>query len=226
MWLAEKRRIRDRTFIPYDQEKHFKKAYIAGCISYDLFPPVKGYRIFNSKAKRSYNVSPKRQHADWADLIKERDGRQCQECKSIEHLEAHHIWPQSSYNSLRYVVRNGITLCRSCHDLAYFPPEITPGQFLELTSDQPTINSIVEAPNFWDYYVAGAGKGKLLAYGLCTKEEMSMTDDELNYFLELAKLNNFASDSKRSSIEAPIRDSLFSISSEIEDQISNYCISW
>lgn len=42
-----KRRIRDRNFLEYDHEKHFIRAYAVSnskALSWDLFPPVKGYQ--------------------------------------------------------------------------------------------------------------------------------------------------------------------------------------
>ena len=43
----------------------------------------------------------------------------CQDpdCKSKKgcYIEAHHIKPWSRYVKLRYITKNGITLCKPCH---------------------------------------------------------------------------------------------------------------
>ena len=74
--------IRDRKFIKYEPEKHFIRAYALSKNNdniWDLFPPVKGYHPFNTKRKRSYTVSQKRQHSDWAKLILQRDNKKSEQ---------------------------------------------------------------------------------------------------------------------------------------------------
>ena len=225
MYRAEKRLIRDRKFIEYIPEKHFARAFSLSSSPstvWDLFPPPKGYRPYNTNSKKTYTVSLKRQQSDWSKLVLERDNHKCQKCGSTEKLEAHHIWPQGAYENLRYLLRNGITLCRSCHDVAYHAPQITPGQFIELTSEVTLINANIESENFWSYYTAGAEKGRVLAYGILIAEEMSMTDDELNWFLSCAKLNNFVARSRASASEAPILDAEYHISEKIESAIEAF----
>lgn len=39
-------------------------------------------------------------------------------------LDAHHIAPKSRFPELRYVVENGITLCRAHHDAAHGHPAL------------------------------------------------------------------------------------------------------
>jgi 5-methylcytosine-specific restriction endonuclease McrA len=50
----------------------------------------------------------------WSKAIKERD-KCCQVCGSGVKLEAHHIFSRDAYPELRYILNNGITLCRHCH---------------------------------------------------------------------------------------------------------------
>src|ERR1039458_1701780 len=110
MWRAELRRIRDRKFIPFDWDKHWVRAYSvvkASASSWDLFPPIAGYRPY-SNAKGSYNVSPQRQHSDWSRKVLNIEPRCCTNCSNEGRLEAHHLWPQSWFPHLRYVVRNGM----------------------------------------------------------------------------------------------------------------------
>lgn len=225
MWLAEKRRIRDRRFVQYEPKKHFVRAYAMSAsiaCTWDLFPPVKGFRPFNAKVKRSYNVSPKRQHSDWSKMVIQRDDRYCQNCGVETSLEAHHIWPQSWYPQLRYILKNGITLCRPCHEVAFHATEITPGQFLALTNETKEINSNIEASNFWEHYTAGLQKGRILAYQLMPPDEMLLNNDEKEHFISWAALNDFIGRTEIVAREAPIKDDLYKISSEMQFAIEAY----
>lgn len=224
MWRAEKRRIRDRKFIPYIPSQHFVRAFSLSASSatcWDLFPPPAGYRPYNSNSAKTYTVSLERQHSDWSKLVLERDGRACRKCGHIGHLEAHHIWPQGAFENLRYLLNNGISLCRTCHETAYHAPEITPGQFLQLTCDAKLINANIESEEFWSYYTAGLHKGRVLAYGLLSAEEMNLKSKELSWFLSCARLNNFVERSRASANGAPITDHKYGIVREIELSIES-----
>ena len=225
MSLAITRKIKDRKFIKYEPEKHFIRAYALSRNNnniWDLFPPIKGYRPFNAKTKRSYAISQKRQHADWAKLVVQRDNRRCMNCGSESKLEAHHIWPQGTYTQLRYTLKNGITLCKDCHLVAYHAPEITPGQFLELTNESEEINAHIEADNFWEEYTAGLEKGRVLAYQLLTPDQMFLSKEEKEWFISWASINQFLEYSEDSANGAPITDGKYKISEEIKLEIQKY----
>jgi len=53
----------------------------------------------------------------WRNLVLERDGYACRECRSTEHLHTHHIKQVAFFPELRTVVSNGATLCEDCHRL-------------------------------------------------------------------------------------------------------------
>ena len=53
----------------------------------------------------------------WRKRVLWRDFYRCVRCKSLNDLTAHHIKPWGKYPQLRFEVNNGITLCRSCHDI-------------------------------------------------------------------------------------------------------------
>jgi len=225
MSLAVTRKIRDRKFIKYEPEKHFIRAYAMSKDNsniWDLFPPIKGYRPFNAKTKHSYTISQQRQHTDWAKLVVQRDNRKCMSCGSELKLEAHHIWPQGAYIQLRYTLKNGITLCKDCHLVAYHAPEITPGQFLELTNESEEINAHIEADNFWEYYTAGLAKGRVLAYQLLTPGQMLLSEEEKEWFISWASMNRFVERSEDSANSAPITDGKYKISEEIKLEIQKY----
>ena len=53
----------------------------------------------------------------WALLVKERDNWTCSHCgsKDRSELQAHHIVPWNKNEELRFVLENGLTLCKRCH---------------------------------------------------------------------------------------------------------------
>lgn len=55
-------------------------------------------------------------YVEWRKQVFERDCFTCQICKKVGgELNAHHIKPWSTNQSLRFDVNNGITLCTECH---------------------------------------------------------------------------------------------------------------
>lgn len=52
----------------------------------------------------------------WREAVLEQDGNACQCCGSGDHLQAHHIENYRRQTHLRFVVSNGIALCKECHD--------------------------------------------------------------------------------------------------------------
>lgn len=72
------------------------------------------------KTLEKYRTSTKRKswiYNDWAKKVKERDKFTCQHCgiKDKDKLQSHHIIPWEDSEELRFIVENGLTLCRSCH---------------------------------------------------------------------------------------------------------------
>lgn len=51
----------------------------------------------------------------WRRLVLERDGYECVKCKSEINLNVHHIVPFAKDHSKRFLIDNGITLCKRCH---------------------------------------------------------------------------------------------------------------
>jgi hypothetical protein len=216
MWRAELRRMRDRNFISFDWDKHWVRAYSLvkySAPSWDLFPPVAGYRPF-SKAKGSYNVSPQRQHSDWSKNVLNIEPRCCASCCVDGRLEVHHLWPQGWFPNLRYILRNGIPLCKKCHECAPWKQEITPNQFKWLTSETYLINANIERSDFWDYYTSSIEKGRVIIAGIRQFEfdiNSSTTKHQLEYFKELDAYNGFCNMLIRSASEPPHIDELFKI---------------
>lgn len=47
--------------------------------------------------------------------VLERDGRQCVLCKEWKCIQVHHIKRWADAPMLRYMVSNGVVLCKKCH---------------------------------------------------------------------------------------------------------------
>jgi 5-methylcytosine-specific restriction endonuclease McrA len=56
-------------------------------------------------------------YQDWRQKVYERDKYTCQYCgdNSGGNLNAHHLKNFHDYPQLRFVISNGITLCKTCH---------------------------------------------------------------------------------------------------------------
>lgn len=78
--------------------------------------PYKKHKSVNGKRHGRDYQSP--HYRKWRDDIKKRDGYTCQwpGCSSRSSLQVHHIKTWAKYPALRFVMANGITLCRKCHE--------------------------------------------------------------------------------------------------------------
>lgn len=53
---------------------------------------------------------------EWREKVFKRDDYVCQKCFNVGgYLQAHHIKPFAQYPRQRFVIKNGMTLCRECH---------------------------------------------------------------------------------------------------------------
>lgn len=62
---------------------------------------------------RDYN-DPK--YKKWRLAVRKRDHFKCVLCGSRKRLQSHHIKRWIDFPALRYVISNGVTLCKHCHD--------------------------------------------------------------------------------------------------------------
>ena len=68
------------------------------------------------------------QYKKWRMKVFYRDGFRCQICRQIGvELNAHHIRYWRKYPELRFIIDNGITLCKKCHRLIHLYEKTTMG---------------------------------------------------------------------------------------------------
>jgi hypothetical protein len=94
----------------------------------ELIPPelrrLRGKKLQESLRERAggvfqYEIDVKRTHLPeykaWRQAVFKKDGYRCSTCGATGYLEAHHVLSWAKHPDQRYVVSNGITLCRPCH---------------------------------------------------------------------------------------------------------------
>lgn len=67
--------------------------------------------------KRPYSA---REFARWSKAVKQAGKYVCINCRATSKLVAHHILSFRDFPLLRYDVKNGVVLCRSCHPKVHF----------------------------------------------------------------------------------------------------------
>ena len=74
----------------------------------------------------------------WTKSVKARDDYTCQDCGKRQRcgLHAHHIKAKADRPELKLYVKNGVTLCRDCHNIRH-------DGLLDYYSDQVWLKSIV-----------------------------------------------------------------------------------
>lgn len=70
---------------------------------------------YGSKGRRNPGSLGSFEHIAWIEAVMQRDNFTCRHCGAKENLAAHHIVRWNDDPALRFVVDNGLTLCRSCH---------------------------------------------------------------------------------------------------------------
>ena len=73
-----------------------------------------------------YHIMNGRQEwKDWRKEVFERDGYKCLDCGEGGYLEPHHILPirKEGYRARLFDLKNGITLCRQCHQKTFWKEE-------------------------------------------------------------------------------------------------------
>lgn len=76
------------------------------------------------------------QYVAWRKKVYQRDGFKCQwpHCNLKQRLNAHHIKNWANFPGLRFVVENGITLCKYHHDQIKGMEDIYAEVFLKIVA--------------------------------------------------------------------------------------------
>lgn len=83
------------------------KGYLAG---------EKHYNWKGGKGTENNKIHGSVEYKNWRKSVFQRDNYTCQVClRRGVYLEAHHKKPFNKFPNLRFVVENGVTLCRECH---------------------------------------------------------------------------------------------------------------
>jgi hypothetical protein len=71
------------------------------------------------KIRKKMNRDDTAEYRSWAGKVRRRDRNKCQwiGCEATTKLQCHHILRYCDFPMLRYEVSNGITLCKSHHDV-------------------------------------------------------------------------------------------------------------
>lgn len=77
-----------------------------------------GIKYFEEKWGKYKHYNKLKEYKKWRLRVFERDNFTCVNCGKVGgYLEAHHIKSYTKHPKLRFVVSNGVTLCRNCHIL-------------------------------------------------------------------------------------------------------------
>jgi len=80
---------------------------------------------------RQERIAIRKKFKEWADKVKDNDGRECVICGNKDRLNAHHIIPRQNHK-FRFDIRNGISLCPKHHRFSFeLSAHHTPFEFME-----------------------------------------------------------------------------------------------
>lgn len=77
-------------------------------------------------------------YKEWRQQVYKRDHFSCQwpNCKSHKQLNAHHIKNWADYPGLRFLVSNGVTLCRTHHNMIKGMEEAYAATFMRIVASK------------------------------------------------------------------------------------------
>lgn len=86
-------------------------------------------------------------HNIWSKQVRERDHFRCVVCNTGREITAHHLMSYANYPDERYILSNGVSLCRRCHQNwfhnIYGRGNNTKEQFEEFVKIYQTIKKII-----------------------------------------------------------------------------------
>lgn len=85
--------------------------------AYKKLTGEKSHRWKGGKSSEQDIVRSSSEYKEWRLKVFKRDGFECQICGNKKHIHAHHIESFSDSPEKRMDVKNGITLCHTCHSI-------------------------------------------------------------------------------------------------------------
>jgi hypothetical protein len=104
-----------------------KKGKVPPCAKYIRTPEIRlknsGENHWNWKGgiyPKNEGIRHSPEYKEWRTAVFKRDGYKCQMrvagvCDRSTKIQAHHIKPFSTYPEFRFIISNGVTMCRKCH---------------------------------------------------------------------------------------------------------------
>jgi len=87
-------------------------------------------------------------YKQWSRAVKTAGNFQCAICLAKDvYLESHHVWAWNAYPEKRYLLVNGVSLCKICHDQfhnIWGKGNNTEGQFKQYEEIYKTLRKIAE----------------------------------------------------------------------------------
>ncbi len=98
-----------------------RKKFIPRGSKHTYFRIVKSGRAYRDDYEKKYPFTPlydrdSPMYRDWRLAVLIRDNSRCVLCSSYQYVHCHHIASWENTQSLRYDEKNGVTLCKKCHD--------------------------------------------------------------------------------------------------------------
>lgn len=94
---------------------------ICRCGAYVLIDPSdvtsKECSCKKTRSKRKWRSE---KYKEWRQAVYKRDNYKCVICGSTHKLNAHHLYSYSNCKTLRYLVKNGVTLCHKHHEQFHY----------------------------------------------------------------------------------------------------------
>lgn len=85
------------------------------------------------------------EYKKWRADVKRRDKYKCRKCGVRKKLQVHHIKSWSHYPQSRFLLQNGITLCRKCHGQMWGAEELYERQCHALLTPKSVLADILKA---------------------------------------------------------------------------------
>ena len=95
------------------------------------------------KYRQERRDEKKTKNEEWVAAVFKRDNYTCVKCGSGIHITAHHIVPRVNTRT-RYLLENGITLCKFCHGIITVDKSVAEALYKHLLIDTNKLKAIAK----------------------------------------------------------------------------------